>query len=146
MRDGLQSFVLPDLTFGTIQLLVAIPKEDDPWGVLSPLRGTAWEPLIREISGEAMSHAKHGFSLPLMKEIGPHPKYLSPRISNKEGMCTQTKPGACAGAGAHCRPGPKLPDCYEAPVAASEVAATVSLAWRDGLYVVVVIGGEFIIT
>lgn len=146
MMDGLRLLTLSDLTFGEIKVLVATPREEDSWGVLAPLRETAWGPLIREVSGEAMSHARHGFSSPLMKEIGPHPKHLAGMISDKDGMCVLTRPGACAGAGSHCRPGRKLPDCYEPPTEAQDVATVVSLAWRDGQYVVVVIGDEFIAT
>lgn len=137
---------LPDTMFGVVRVCVATPRVNDHWGVLAPLRATPWGPLIREVSGESISHARHGFSTPLMREIGPHPKHLMRVVSDKDGMCVLTRPGACIGSGPRCRPGPKMPDCYEPPALppdVQEIAAAVSLAWRDGKYVVVVVGGEF---
>jgi hypothetical protein len=144
--DGLQTITLSDKMFGVMTLCVATPREGDPWGVLSPLRGTVWGSLVREVSGRAISHARHGFSTPLMQEIGPHPRHLARQVSDADGMCVLTRPGACLGAGPNCRPGLKVPDCYEPPASSPDVqvlAAAVTLAWRDGKYVVVVVGDEF---
>lgn len=144
--DGLQTITLSDTTFGVVVVCVATPRADDHWGVLSPLRGTVWGSLVREVSGEALSHARHGFSTPLMQEIGPHPRHLGRQVGDKDGMCALTRPGACLGAGPKCRPGPKLPDCYEPPALRPDVqavAAAVAISWREGKYVVVVTGGEF---
>ena len=136
-----------DPAHGEVRVLVATPREDDPWGVLGSLRGTPWGSLVREVSGEALAHARHGYATPLMREIGPSPKHLMGKISDKDGLCKLSRPEMCAGATPMCRPGRKLPDCYEPPgdltPEASESAVIVSLAWRDGCYVVVVVGGEF---
>lgn len=130
-----------------MRIVAAVPKGDDPWGVLAPLRGTVWGSLVREVSGEAMAHARHGFATPLMREIGPHPRVLSRKVPDEDGLCAFARDGSCAGATLSCRPGPKLPDCYEPPrladPEAQRLATTVALAWRDGSYVVVVVGGEF---
>lgn len=145
MSDGFHQFSVADPAFGQFNLLVAIPHEDDHWGVLAPLRGTVWGSLIREVTGEALAHARHGFLTPLMREIGPDPKYLSKMVPDDAGMCVLTAPNVCAGSGPHCRPGKKLPDCYEPPGAAQlqSLMFKVALAWRDGRYVLVVTGSEF---
>jgi hypothetical protein len=49
---------------------------------------------------------------------------------------------------AQCYPCKKLPDCYAPPKLSPEaqaLACAVALAWRDGYYVVVVEGEEFIL-
>ena len=133
---------MSDTFHGTYKLLVAIPRED-AWGVLAPLRGTVWGSLIREVSGEAMAHARHGFLTPLANEIGPEPKHLMRKVPDAVGMCALSVGGACAGATPLCRPGPKVPDCYEPTGDATSVVYRVVLAWREGRYVVVVKGDEF---
>lgn len=145
MGDGFHQFTVEDDVLGRFDLLVAIPHEEDHWGVLAPLRGTHWGALIREVSGESLAHARHGFMSPLAREIGPAPKHLAKLVQDPWGMCVLTAPGACAGATRHCRPGPKLPDCYEPAVAAElqNLVHKVALAWRDGRYVLVVDGPEF---
>lgn len=145
MSEGFHQFSVQDAVHGRFELLVAVPNEDDHWGVLAPLRGTVWGAQIREVSGEAFAHARHGFLSPLMREIGPEPKHLSNRIPDIDGRCVLTAPGMCAGAGPHCRPGKKLPDCYEppGPVETQLLMLRVAVAWRDGVYVVVVAGSEF---
>lgn len=144
MIDGLHLFKLDDLDHGEIALAVAIPREADPWGVLAPLRETVWGSLIREVSGEAMAHARHGYATPLMREIGPHPQYLARKVSDADGMCALK--AECAGFTPKCRPGKALPGCYEAPgldLEGSRLAAMVALLWREGRYVLVVVGDEF---
>lgn len=148
MSAGLHRMTLADQTFGELRLLVAVPRGGDPWGVLAPLRDAEpWGQLIRVVSGESMAHARHGFSAPLMREIGPSPRHLL-AMAGRYGQvtCSLAVAGTCAGASQWCLPHPKLPDCYEAPLivqAAAEIAAEVTLAWRDGLYVLVVRGAEF---
>jgi hypothetical protein len=143
--EGLQYVQLPDKTYGEMKVAIAIPRPDDNWGVLAPLRDTLWGGFIATVSGEAMAHARHGFSAPLMREIGPHPQERARRMSDAEGRCANFE--GCAGAAPVCRPGRKLPDCYEPPgirdVDTLRLVAAVSLAWRDGWYVIVVVGPEF---
>lgn len=146
MNEGFHRFVVSDPAFPPIRLMVALPKNQDAWGVLAPLRTTMWGALVPEVSGEAVAHARHGYASPLLKEIGPSPSDLVKRIPRKAAMCALSTPGTCAGATDKCRPGPKLPDCYEPPGlsgAAQNVAAELAIAWRDGWYVIVVVGAEF---
>ena len=146
MSDGLRRIELTDDEWGDVKLLVAIPRDGDSWGILAPLRGTVWGDQVQIVSGDAVSHALHGWATPLMREIGVAPKVRAHRIDHKAGFCKLSL--SCVGAGALCIPGPKMPDCYEAPgfdLAASLVASTVALAWRDGFYVVVVEGDGFVV-
>lgn len=146
MIHGLQHFTVQDMTYGELRLVVAIPNDEHPWGVLAPLRGTPWEPFIRVVPGEAMAHARHGYAAPLVAVLGPSPAVIARRVPPRVGMCRLAQQGTCAGASPTCLPGPKLPDCYEPPglsPVAQEMAAAVALAWRDGSYVVVVDGDEF---
>jgi len=145
--EGLQYVHLPDKTYGEMKVAIAVPRPDDNWGVLAPLRDTVWGSFITTVSGEAMSQARYGYSAPLMREIGTHPQERARRMSEKEGRCANFT--GCAGAGPTCRPGKKLPDCYEPPeiedVDLLMLVTALALAWRDGWYVVVVEGPEFTI-
>lgn len=140
MTDGFREMDLIDQEQGKILLLVALPVGEDAWGRLSPLRGTSWESQIQVVSGEAFSHALHGWATPMMREFGPPPHVRADRVSLEEGRCTLH--GPCAGSSVFCRPSPKLPECYEAAI---EVGARVALAWKEGRYVVVVQGREFVL-
>ncbi len=141
MSDGLREVNLTDAEQGKILLLVALALDGDPWGRLAPLRGTPWEAQIQIVSGEAYSHALHGWATPLMREMGPPPLVRAARIPVEVGQCVLY--GPCLGSSSFCRPAKKLPSCYEAPI---EIASRVALAWREGRYVVVVQGAEFVLT
>lgn len=146
MIEGLHHLTLADRTYGELKLAVVVPKQGDMWGVLAPLRGTPWEPLIRVVSGDAMAHARHGYAAPLVSVLGPPPAVLARKVPLRSGLCSLAQAGTCAAASPQCLPGPKLPDCYQPPgadPAAQEMAAVVALAWRDGYYVVLVDGEEF---
>lgn len=139
MTDGFREITLTDPEQGRILLMVALPVGDDPWGCLAPLRGTPWEAQVQVVSGEAFSHALHGWATPLMREIGRPPYVRADRIPPEAGRCILY--GACGGASRFCRPGPKTPECYEAAV---PVAVRMVLAWKEGRHVIVVQGPEFV--
>lgn len=143
---GVREFTLTDDEWGEVKLLVTIPRGDDSWGPLAPLRGTPWGDQIHEVPGDALSHALHGWATPLMRVIGVEPWVHALRVSLEDGRCRLYD--GCLGAGKFCRPSPKLPECYEAPLdgLASEVASYVALAWKEGRYVLVPDGPEFNIT
>lgn len=129
-----------------VVVAVLIPRNNDPWGSLAPLRGTPWGELVREVSGEAMAHARHGFSTPLLRELGPPPKVLARRIPVEVGWCALSAPNLCAGASTACRVGAKTPDCFVPRGLDGELAGAVSdlvILIRDGARVVAVVGGEF---
>jgi hypothetical protein len=144
MADGLRSTLISDPEWGEVKLLFPIPRPDDLWGSLSPLRGTLWGDQIPAVSGESLSHAFHGWATPLMREIGVEPLAHARRIPLEQRTCEQAD--TCLTAGRHCRPGPRTPRCWD-PVGLSgsmaDLVRTVVLAWSEGRYVVVVEGSEF---
>jgi len=145
IQDGFKWLKVEDTTHGELKLVVSIPTTEDPWGVMAPLKGTEWEPLIRVISGDSMSHAMHGYSTPLARELGLEPRLLARKVPEECAMCDLWDQG-CLTAGPNCRPGPDVPDCYEGrhedPIIRMLIGQVV-IAWRDGWYVVVVEGDEF---
>jgi len=141
MSEGFREINLDDAEQGEIKILVVLPRGEDPWGVLTDIRDTVWGAQVAVVSGEAMSHALHGWATPLMREIGPAPKHRARRVREP---CALLK--GCAGGGSYCTPGADVPDCYEPPEmppGASRAVARMVLAWREGRYVVVVEGPEF---
>lgn len=140
---GFHEFTLKDTYRGDVDLLVAVPDET-PWGPLAPLIGTPWADEIAVVSGEALSHAMHGFPDPLLAEIGSPPKRRARRMNPTSVRCALM--GTCPTATNACIPGAGMPGCYEAPlldVGPKEVAEIVARAWQEGRYVVVVVGDEF---
>jgi len=144
MGDGLRYIDLNDAEQGPLLLAVVIPGED-PWGAFAPLRGTPWEGLIHTVSGEALSHAVHGWATPLVREIGPHPHVIMRRFLTP---CALSTGGQCVGAAPTCKPGPKMPDCYEAPNLDFATAALVSRVLADmrvRRHVLAIQGAEFVL-
>ena len=143
--NGLHRINLPDSGYGPLTIWRAIPKGENPWGVLDPIRGTEWERWVPVIDGESFSHAMHGHHQPMMDQLGPDPRHLGKRIRPDLKPCKQIR--SCVMAEPSCIPeNPKLPECYEAPLEdleAARIASYITLLWRDGQYVVVVTGDEF---
>lgn len=145
MGDGFRRIDLADREQGRILLSVALPRDGDAWGVAAPLRGTAWHGLVRTVSGEALSHAVHGWATPLVRELGPDPHATMRRIPTP---CALSSGGQCVGATPECRPGRKMPDCYDPPDVDPDVGGvvtTVLLDLRAGRHVVAVDGPEFVL-
>ena len=137
-------YTLPSDEWGEVMVLRPIPNANGPWGDMALLEGTPWGDLITHVSGEAMSHALHGFVTPLMREIGPHPHRLARRVPAEYRECAIH--AGCALSTSECHPGPTLPGCYVPPLLTPEVrqiAAVVAAAWQEGRYVVIVEGPEF---
>lgn len=141
MSEPFRRLLLDDEQHGEIRLLCPFPSPGSPWGVLEPLRDTEWGTQVVTVSGAALSDAMHGWALPLMRQIGVKPSVHAKRISEEAGRCALS--AKCIGSTPHCRPGPNLPECYEAPGPYSALASTVALAWAEDRYVVVVEGAEF---
>jgi hypothetical protein len=142
---------------GRIDILRPLPSETregdtliiDPWGELAPLRAhPEFASLIPIVTGEAMSHALHGYMRPLMEQIGVEPKYQLIQIPAPHDQCSLAEAGCVMFDQRRCHPrSKKLPECW-APVseeAARRAMATVTLAWAEGRYVVVVEGDEFVV-
>jgi len=154
----LQRFNLNAGSLGRIiQILRPLPSEKregdgilvDPWGVLAPLREVPlFAQLIPVIEGEALSHALHGWMRPLMESIGPAPEHQVIRIPSPFDQCSRAK--SCIMYNERrCRPrSKKLPECWlpdGGGLAVQHAMSTVTLAWVEGRYVVVVAGPEFVI-
>ena len=147
-----QRFRLDTAHFGQILVLRPIPSESrqgdvltiDPWGCLAPIRDLAPElgRLIPVVTGEEWSHALHGHAHPLMQKLGPRPQDLlkmTPiRKCSLQKSCVMHHPK-------HCLPNPKLPECWwpDLDPEIQRPVSTVTLAWAEGRYVVVVEGAEF---
>jgi hypothetical protein len=102
--------------------------------------------MLPVVSGQVMSVAVHGHTLPLVRLLGRPPEALMRKVPNEFRVCGNAK-GCGSFRVVDCQPCMKMPDCYEPPGLDSEVAvaagALVALAWRDGIYVVLVEGPEF---
>lgn len=84
--------------------------------------------------------------MPLERSLGIAPKERARRISDEVGMCQLWHDKSCTLRKPWCRPGPKLPFCYEPPGDNTEtviLAATVAQAWKEGRHVVVPDESEF---
>lgn len=143
MGDGIRHLDLNDREQGLIRIAVSTPREGCPWGILEPLRGTAWAKLVRPVSGEALSHAVHGWATPLVREFGPHPHAVLRRYSIP---CALSSGDQCIGATPKCRPGQDMPDCYEPPGverALRQALLTALLNLWNGRHVLTIEGAEF---
>lgn len=144
MIRGFRMLTMNDDHWGELKLMVVLPKDGDPWGVLAPIRDTVWSEQVQVVSGEVFSHALHGYWDPLMRAIGPEPRHRAKRIPLEQGQCALFE--GCVGASPECCPGGKTPGCYEPPGIELDLApliAEVVFAWRDGRYVLVVEGESF---
>lgn len=127
-----------------ILLLRPIPIRGDPWGDMAVLRGTPWGDLLQTIDGEVLSHALHGYVMPLVRQLGVPPKVLAKRVPKDYRRCAIAS--QCITASIDCEPGENLPGCYVPPnmdPGAIRAAALVAQAWAEGRYVIIVTGSEF---
>lgn len=141
---------------GRIDILRPLPSERregntiivDPWGELASLRLVPeFATLIPIIDGESLSHAMHGHMRPLMERIGPEPKYQLKRIPEPHNECSLIDKCIMYDS-RRCRPtSKKLPECWtpQGEEDARRAMSIVTLAWAENRYVVVIVGGEFVI-
>lgn len=147
---GLREIDLTTDTQGEVLLLVTVATKEARWGAFEQLRGTSWQKGITEVSGDAMSHALHGYPHPLIRELGRPPSTNGKKVNDAEGACALHQ-GCIGWDTAHCRPAGRLkkgehgpPGCYEAPImGASSIATRVCLAWKEGRHTIVVTSPEF---
>lgn len=134
---------IPDASWGNPKIARAVGNDTDPWGILAPLRGTAWEPLIPLIPSLILDQAFRGHATPLMRVLGPPPEALARRLPITYARCRDRD--TCINSGPDCKPGPKMPDCWEGEGEGLEdreqaaVVSSVARLWRDKIPVVVVI-------
>lgn len=110
------------------------------------LRDTVWEKGIHTVSGDAMSHALHGWVDPLLREIGSEPRQTCKKIPIEVGLCSLYED--CINAQKTCQPKhiQTLPSCYEAPLKDPEqqlILSEIVHQWSNGVFVIVVEGKEF---
>jgi len=131
--------------WGDLLILRPIPIRGDPWGVLRCLEETVWGDQIAVVPGDVFSTALHGHAMPLVRVLGNPPEVRSRRIPVEDGICRLRTVKTCGFSTPECKPGPKLPMCYEAPgnIDVSLYATAVAQAWKEKRYVVVVEGDEF---
>ena len=138
--EGLVTYKIEG-AWGVFNVMRPIPRNGNPWGVLAPLKGTPWEAALPIVTGEAMSHALHGWSVPLVREIGPKPGSRKVRGGTQCGLYAK-----CITADSKCHASGPPPDCYEAPLedpVARRAATAVALKWAEGAWVVIVEGPEW---
>lgn len=143
----LRKVTLDDADQGRILIAIVFSKDgaNEGWGDAAGLVGTDWERAVRPVTGEAMSHALHGYALPLVRELGEDPRKVLRRLG---GPCRLSEGDQCLGAGPQCVPGPKMPVCYEPPDVPEtmvSIAASIAAAMQEGYHVVRVVGSEFVV-
>jgi hypothetical protein len=140
-------------SWGAVLILRPLPRGGDCWGILAPLKDTFWGEHIAVVSGEALTHALHGYTEPLMREIGPSPEYLLRRMPHHmdKVVCQLALDRSCGMADKNCFPCSEVPECYT-PILPpgtqngadiSNLILAVVLAWKEGRYVIVAEGKEF---
>lgn len=144
MPAGILEYVINSREWGRRKVCQPIPLTGNPWGSLAGLKDTALAKHIPVVSGTAVSHAKHGWATPLMREVGPLPHRLISRFQQRGWPCAYKVDQSCIMARPECRPGKDAPVCYEpdVPKEHREAAAFVMRMWAEGVLVFVVSGGE----
>lgn len=134
---------LPTLEMGEVQLLLLTGWEE-PW---NRLRGTPFGDQLSVVSREAVDHALHGLSRPLVDSLGIPPVGALRKIPDESRECLLRRRGQnhrpCPLYGPECHvESPKMPWCFEPDGIEDEgVRRAAGLAieqWRAGVYVVVV--------
>ncbi len=130
-------------------LLYPPPEPNNHWGVLSGLQNTSWGANIPTVSGEALSHALHGHTIPLIRQLGVPPRARLAQTPNELKTCQEFTSSQCALFTPSCSPGSgDLPDCYscpaDIPLRLSHLVTVITKAWDEGRYVFTVDGPEFI--
>lgn len=139
---------IPDPAWPGMALVRVLPLPNDPWGVLTYLRGTDWERLIPTVTEDHLDMALRGHATPLVRTLGPPPPALARWVPALQQPCAHRN--ACIAAGPACVPGPKVPVCWEGgPLTPADPAAPPGLdrlalnyvvrCWQEGHYVVVVV-------
>lgn len=147
--DHLRYLLLDDPDrYAKLMLMYPIPERENVWGIFAPIRDTPWGKQIPVVSGEALSHALHGYVRPLCALLGNPPRARALALPLVSSVCREHK--TCSIATAHCNPGSSLmPACYVPPsedASRRGLLGVIARAWAEGRYVVVVDGPEHVVT
>lgn len=137
-------FSVHDKDWGEIKILRILPNDDDPWGDLAPLRETIWAQGVQTVSGESLSHALHGWAIPLLDELGDRSHQRIRRMPKM--WCELYTNKRCLIRASYCYPNKKVPECYTVVPEFQGLQSAVYkivMAWKENRYVVVVEGEEF---
>ncbi len=140
-------FTIQTTDWGPIRFARVLPTDSDPWGVVGLLKDTPWGTGISVVPGDLFSHALHGHATPLLRILGSPPETRFRHIPLGQTVCSESQ-GCPTFQPTICKACPKVPLCYAPPALeglARELATEVALFWRDGVYVVVVEGNEFVV-
>jgi len=143
VSGGIVVVKIPDPAWGEPRIARAVGNDRDPWGVLSVLRETPWEPLIPLIPSTVFDQALRGHATPLMRLLGPPPTALVKRLPAAYTECRDNK--GCINASPLCIPGKRMPDCWASKKLlpeAVEVASSIARLWKDKIAVVVLVPEE----
>jgi hypothetical protein len=117
---------------GTLRA-VTIRTDEVEW---SQIEGTLIADQLSYVSGESLEHALHGWSKPLVTELGPPPQGSLIKLALVASECSLKK--GCGSWGRDCHPtSKKTPWCFE-PTDHPSFAGQIVRWWRDGVYVLVV--------
>jgi hypothetical protein len=132
-----------------IKFIRPMPRDGDSWGVLRHLEGTVWERSINFVLGEDLSHALHGYPMPLIRSLVYPPQRAIKDLPDESSFCRHYLNKGCMIRTKNCRPGLTLPVCYEAPGVSGEAAHAanaIAEALQKERYVIVAEGEEFSLT
>lgn len=134
-----------------INVIRIIPREGKAWGHYHELASKPWAAMVQEVSGEAYSHALHGWLVPLAREMGNPPAARVRRLPREYRWCALSSPrGLCISAGSNCRICGNMPECFTPRDAGEEggdllqfVRVTI-LGIKEVRHALVVVGSEFV--
>lgn len=135
---------LPTLEMGEVQLFL-LDGWEEPWTLL---QGTPIGNQISMVTKEAVNHALHRLSRPLVDSLGIPPQGALRKVPLVSQSCWMKRPKgnrrACSIQGPECTiRSPKVPVCFEPDGIEEEslrkVSAQAIELWREGVYVVVTI-------
>lgn len=128
---------------GELRLLLIFEEEEGRWeSEWEPLRGTVFGEQFSFVTKEALDHAMHRYSRPLVDSLGPIPAGALKKIPQVSRECFRRKVCPLYIA-ERCFPESKnMPWCFEPDGVADpsvRFAATRAIEqWRDHVYLVVV--------
>lgn len=103
-----------------------------------PLRHTRYAEFITVTNKEVLDHALHGWTSPLIKILGPEPKFILHRLSPDAHQCELWRK-CIFYRKKDCVPkAPLMPNCFQPVGVPPEIGYEILRLWRESVYVVVV--------